>query len=77
MEILAEQIADRLAFYESLSADVLQGSFRSEYGMMLAAKDGLERAARNAGDEEFISRLESLLGPFEVEPTENALPPIE
>ncbi|MCB0554890.1 MAG: DUF2723 domain-containing protein, partial [Phaeodactylibacter sp.] len=71
LEILANEMADHLAFYNSLPVDVLESSYETDYLLAMRTKDDILRAARQNKDEEFTKQMEELFAPFAVEDTEN------
>ncbi len=77
MEILAREMADQLAFYESLDPAVLAGSFEDQYGLAYRTKEDLINAAKKENDEAFLKELEEMFAPFtaDQEPQEAPLPP--
>ncbi|MCB9303110.1 MAG: DUF2723 domain-containing protein [Lewinellaceae bacterium] len=70
LEILANEMADHLAFYNSLPVDVLESSYETDYLLAMRTKDDILRAARQNKDEEFTKQMEELFAPFAVEDTE-------
>jgi len=73
---LAKETAERLAFFESLSAAVLSRSFEDEYGLAYRTKNDLLGAARRENDNAFVKELEELFAPFtaDQEPSLPAIP---
>jgi hypothetical protein len=70
MEILAQEVADYLEFFASISDRVLESSFSTDYSLNMRMKDDLLRVARENKDEEFVQRLETLFAPFQTQPIE-------
>ena len=71
LEILADEVADHLAFFESIDPAVLQNSFPNEYGLNMQMMDQLLRIAEQEEDSDFLQRLESLFGPYQASLPEN------
>ncbi len=65
LEILAEETAERLAFYESLDPNVIESSFSTDYALSYRAMDDIRRAAEQNNDTEFIERLNALFQDFQ------------
>lgn len=70
MEILAEEIADYLDFFETVDDRVLETSFSTDYGLNMRMSDDLLRVARDNNDEEMVQRLQALFAPFQTQPVE-------
>lgn len=78
MEILAKEMAQHLAFYESIDPMVLSSSFEDTYGLAYRTKNDLIGAARKENDDEFVKRLEEMFAPFTADrqaEEEQMLPP--
>ncbi len=74
MEILANETADYLRFYNSISPNVLNSSFETDYLLAMRTKDDLVKDAAQNQDEEFANRLREMFAPFEYEEVENNVP---
>jgi hypothetical protein len=66
-ETLAEETFQRLLFYESLDIDDLENGFQQDYSLAMRTKDQLMAAVGQAGDTEFLAKLEEQFKPFKVE----------
>jgi len=71
LEILAEEVADQMAFFESIDDEVLRNSFPNDYGLNRQMMDQLLRLVADQEDETFLQRLQQLFGPYQVEMPEN------
>ncbi len=79
VQILANEIAQHMQFYESLDPNIVTTSFQSEYGLMYRTMEDLVRQIRNSGDAEFLKQLEGMFAPYREAETlpENVQQPIE
>ena len=66
LEILANEVADQLDFFNSIDPEVLKSSFFNEYGLNMQMMDQLLAVAEQEDDQEFLSRLQALFAPFEI-----------
>ncbi len=71
MEILARETADHLEFYQSLDQELLRTSYGSDFSYFQNVQEGLQRAARQEGDDEFLQKLQQMFEPYKLQPTEN------
>ncbi|MCB9081092.1 MAG: DUF2723 domain-containing protein [Lewinellaceae bacterium] len=75
LEILAEQTAQELAYYDSISPDILASSYQFEYDLAKRTMSFLLNDAESNKDEAFLAELKKKFAAYQTEPTENALPP--
>ena len=71
IDILSEELLDRLIFYNSLTVDDLQSGFSGEYTSVNRSKDDMIEIAKTVGDQELIDRLNNMFAPFISEPVKN------
>lgn len=64
MELLARETADKLAYFESIDARILQASFQSEYQFAFSTANSLLQEARRSGDEDLIAYVQEQVGPY-------------
>lgn len=67
LETLAEETFQRLLFYESLAIDDLENGFQQDYSLAMRTKDQLMASVGQAGDTEFLAKLEEQFKPFKIE----------
>ena len=70
LEILANETADYLTFYESLSDQVIESSYQQEYGLTLRTMTQAQAAARKIGDADLQTRMNDLFRDFDFGPVE-------
>lgn len=71
LRILAEETEQRLNFYTSIDENTLQSSFKNDFDFAMRNRSDIMRAAQQMADESFTQEMESLLGAYEMRPTEN------
>lgn len=73
LETLAEETRQHLKFYNSIDPSFTDpnGDFEQDYALAINAKEGLLRAVRNQGDDEFLQKLEEMFKPY---PTPTRVP---
>jgi hypothetical protein len=66
LEILANEMQEKLIFFESLDADDLQGpgSFEQEYNMTLSAINGVMTLTQQMGDEALMQKYQDMFGNY-------------
>ncbi|MEM1327567.1 MAG: DUF2723 domain-containing protein [Bacteroidota bacterium] len=66
LEILANEMSEKLTFFESLDANDLQGagSFEQDYNMTLSAVNGIMTLSQQIGDEALLQKYEGLFGGY-------------
>ncbi len=74
IDILAEETADYLAFYNSIDPALLQSSFRRDYALAMNTMQDLKNMAKRNNDSEMTERLNQLFAPFEMAQTPGQLP---
>ncbi|MFK7933509.1 MAG: DUF2723 domain-containing protein [Saprospiraceae bacterium] len=67
METLAIELADNLAFYESLDPETIETSFRQDYGLAYRTQQDLMRSVNRVNDGELKKKLEDLFAPYQLE----------
>ena len=70
MEILAQETADYLNYYNSLDPRIIDSSYDTDYRLSLRTMIDLKEEARRAGDSEFSSVLENLFAAFDLQETQ-------
>lgn len=73
LEILSNELTDRLRFYNSLDPNVIQSSFDTDYALSYQTMENVINVVRQAGDQEFLQKLEGLFSEYRIQDLENKL----
>lgn len=64
MRLLADQLVDRLEFYDSLSPNILSSSYSDSQQRDMYAVRALTQATAEMGDTELQERFQALFAPY-------------
>ncbi len=70
LEILADQTEQFLRFYESLDADVIESSFRQDYGLAYQTMETIIQRVKSVNDTAFLQDLENRFAPYRLDQTQ-------
>jgi hypothetical protein len=70
LEILADETADYLAYYNSLSQRIVDSSYDTQFQLALRTMLDIKREAQRANDEEFLQYLEEIFKAYDPELSE-------
>ena len=73
LEILVEELADKLAFYNSIDPSVIRTSFDTDYAYTYQTMENVINIAKQAGDEEFSQKVEGMFGGYRIQDLENKM----
>lgn len=73
LEILAEEMIDRLEFYDTIDPSVIQSSFDTDYALSYQTMENVVNIVRQSGDQEFLKRLEDMFGRYRIQNLENKM----
>lgn len=69
--ILANELAQRMEFYDSLDEDDFESSFRQDFQYALRGIDDVLALSKDVNDPEFRVEMEQLLGPYDIKSLKN------
>ena len=71
LRTLANELAQFMVFYDSISADALQAGFKSDYDITVSGIQEILRMSAQFGDDDFMAEMEGILGPYSIENLRN------
>ncbi|HMO41320.1 MAG TPA: DUF2723 domain-containing protein [Saprospiraceae bacterium] len=78
LEILANELEQQLAFYDSLSPDLISGSFRQDYSLAYQTMETMLQRVQSMGDNAWLVELQGRFAPYRLEDVQPEMaPPLE